>query len=141
MKPTPDIDPSISTEQVCFVIVKVREFEVKEWSSGLTSGSNPSDDSMLEVLETRRNDPVFDELSAFIDGLDEDRQIDLVALAWVGRGDFDIGEWEEARAEAARAHNNRTAAYLLGMPLLSEFLQDALSETGRSCADVEREHL
>lgn len=141
IKPMPEIDLSISTDQACFIIIKAREFEVKEWPSGLESGSNASDDKMVTVLEDRRNDPVFDEIHGFINALDEDRQIDLVALAWVGRGDFTIDEWASARDEAAAAHNNRTAEYLLGMPLLSEFLEDALSDAGRSCEDVEREHL
>lgn len=141
MKAQVEVDLSIATDQLCYIIVKAREFETKEWPSFPESSSNPSDDMMVEVLESRRNDPVFSELSEFINGLDEDQQIDLVALAWIGRGDFEIAEWAEVRAEAARAHNNRTAEYLLGMPLLSEFLEDALHDAGRSCEDVERQHL
>jgi hypothetical protein len=60
-----------------------------------------------------------------------------VALAWVGRGDYDISEWKDARKQAAARHNARTAQYLLGIPLLSEFLEDALSDAGRSCEDEE----
>lgn len=141
MKPIPEIDLSISTDDVCFIIIKGREFAVQTLPSGLEAGSNASDDKMVTVLEQRRNDPVFMELHAFISGLDEDQQIDLVALAWVGRGDFGIEDFAEARAEAAGARNNRTAEYLLGMPLLPDFLEDALSDAGRSCEDVEREHL
>lgn len=137
MHEAPDIEFAIAGDQLCFVIVKAREFEVKEWPALPSEGSNPSDDKMVEVLESRRNDPVFAELRSFINGLDEDRQIDLVTLAWIGRGDYGIDEWEEARKEAAAAHNNRTAEYLLGMPLLSEFLEDAWSEAGRSCEDEE----
>lgn len=140
-KPVAEIDLSISTDQVCFIIIKVREFEVTEAPSGLESGSNASDDKMVAVLEARRNDPVFEEIKAFIDALDVDQQIDLVALAWVGRGDYEMSEWATVREEAAAAHNDRTAEYLLGMPLLSEFLEDALSDAGRSCADLELEHL
>ena len=132
---------TISPEKVCFIIIKAREFEVKEWPSFPDQASNPSDDRMVEVLETRQNDPVFAELTEFISALDEDAQTDLVALAWVGRGDFGIEEWPEARAEAAAAHNERTAEYLLGMPLLPDFLEEALSAAGRSCEEVEREHL
>jgi hypothetical protein len=38
---------------------------------------------------------------------------------------------------AAQAHNNRTASYLLGMPQLSDFLEDALSDFGGSCDEFE----
>ncbi len=140
-KPVAEIDLSISTDQVCYIIIKAREFEVTEVASGLESGSNASDDKMVAVLEARRNDPVFAEIREFINALDVDQQVELVALAWVGRGDYEMSEWATARDEAAAAHNDRTAEYLLGMPLLSEFLEDALSDAGRSCGDLELEHL
>ncbi len=56
-----------------------------------------------------------------------DEQIDLVALMWLGRGDGDLDNWRELRAEASRAHNNRTASYLIGTPMLADYLEEALS--------------
>ena len=41
------------------------------------------------------------------------------------------------REEAARAHNERTAEYLLGEPLLGDFLEEGLSMLGFSCEDYE----
>jgi hypothetical protein len=134
---TPDVELNVSTEQVCFIITKARQFEVKDLPTVSDPGSNESDDRMVGVLEARAGDPVAEEIRAFVEALDEDQQIDLVALAWVGRGDFGIGGWAEARAQAAAAHNDRTADYLLGLPLLSEFLEDALSDCGKSCEDEE----
>lgn len=134
---TPDVELNVSTEQVCFIITKARQFEVKDLPTVSDPGSNESDDRMVGVLEARAGDPVAEEIRAFVEALDEDQQIDLVALAWVGRGDFGIGDWAEARAQAAAAHNDRTADYLLGLPLLSEFLEDALSDCGKSCEDEE----
>ncbi len=134
---TPDIELTVSTEQVCFIIAKARQFEVKDVPTVPDPGSNASDDRMVSVLEARGNDPVAQEIRGFVNALDEDQQIDLVALAWVGRGDYDVNEWTDAREQAAAAHNNRTADYLLGLPLLSEFLEDALTECGRSCEDEE----
>jgi hypothetical protein len=132
---TPDVDLSVSTEQVCFIIAKARQFEVKDVPTISNPGSNASDDRMVSVLEARGNDPAAREIRAFVSAMDEDRQIDLVALTWVGRGDYEISEWAEARQQAAAAHNDRTADYLLGLPLLSEFLEDALSDCGLSCED------
>jgi hypothetical protein len=96
---------------------------------------------MVEVLEARSSDPVYDELLSFINGLTEDEQIDLVALAWMGRGDGDLSDWQDLRDEAARAHNRRTAQYLLGMPLLPDYLEDALSTLDHSCEEVEEDRL
>ena len=100
-------------------------------------GSNPSDDNDVAVLEDHEDDPVVEELTSFIDAMSEDEQIDLVALAWLGRDDFTAKDWEAVREEAARAHNERTAAYLLGMPLLGDFLEEGLSMLGYSCAEFE----
>ncbi len=88
---------------------------------------------MLSVLEDHKDDPVVQELAAVIFAMSEDEQVDLVALTWLGRGDGTLADWSELRAEAARAHNRRTAHYLLGIPLLSDYLEEAISQFGISC--------
>jgi hypothetical protein len=132
---------SIATEKVCFLIIKAREFDAKDAVTDPDDGSNATDDSMISVLEDHGDDPVADEIRGLIRAMNEDEQIDLVALTWLGRGDGAIEDWGDLRAEAARAHNKRTAAYLLGIPLLSDYLEEALSQFGRSCDDVEMGHL
>jgi hypothetical protein len=133
---------SISFEKVCFIIAKAREFDVKDVATVSDEASNPSDDRMVEVLEDRPGeDAVLEELRSLIADMSEDEQIDLVTLAWLGRGDAGVEGWQELRNEAARAHNQRTAAYLLAMPLLPTYLQDALDQLGLSCEDFERENL
>ena len=128
-------DLSISPEKLSFIVAKAREFDVKDVVTDPGDSSNAVDDGMLSVLEDHPDDPVVEELTGFIRALTEDEQIDLVALAWLGRGDGGIEDWDDLRAEAARAHNRRTASYLLGMPLLSNHLEDALSQFGRSCEE------
>lgn len=128
---------SISPEKVCFFILKAREFDVKDAVSDPDSGSNASDDAMIDVLEDHADDPTQQELRSFIDALTEDEQVDLVALTWLGRGDGTIDEWDDLRAEAARLHNNRTAAYLMGKPMLADHLEEALAQFGLSCEDFQ----
>jgi len=128
---------AISPEKVCYIVVKAREFDAKDVVTDPDSASNASDDAMLSVLEDHRDDPVVAELRAAIGALNEDEQIDLVTLAWLGRGDGGVEDWNELRAEAARAHNKRTASYLLGIPLLADFLEEALSELGISFEEFE----
>jgi hypothetical protein len=84
------------------IIIKARQFDVKDVVTDLDDASNATDDSMLSVLEDRWEDPVADEIRGFIGALNEDEQIDLVALAWLGRGEGTIDDWDELRAEAAR---------------------------------------
>jgi hypothetical protein len=133
---------SISSDKVCYIIAKAREFDVKDVPTIPDEASNPSDDRMIEVLEDRPDeDSVLQELRSLIADMSVDEQIDLVALAWLGREDAGAESWQDIRNEAARAHNRRTAAYLLAMPLLPTYLQDALAALGYSCDDFERENL
>jgi hypothetical protein len=132
-----DRELTISPEKVCFVIVKAREFDVKDAVTEPDPGSNPADDQDAAVLEDHADDPVLEELTSFIDALSEDEQIDLVALTWLGRDDYEASDWASVRDEAARAHNRRTSRYLLGMPLLADFLEEGLSMLGHSCEDYE----
>jgi len=132
---------SISRDKICFIALKAREFDVKDVLTDAGDASNPSDDGMISVLEDHRTDPVVRELVGFIRALSQDERADLVALAWLGRGDGGIADWDAMRAEAAREHNNRAASYLLGMPLLSDFLKVGLDKFGGSCVEFESEHL
>lgn len=139
-----EIDPpdvTIEADTVCFIIVKARGFDVKDARSVSNPGSNESDDHMYSVLEDNTDDPVEQELRAVINELNVDEKAELVAMVWLGRGDGGIEEWETLRDEAARVRGRRTAEYLLGIPLLADYLEEAMSLFGWSCADIERDHL
>ena len=128
---------AISAEDVGFLIVKAREFDVKETNSDPDSGSNATDDNMIDVLEDNGSDPVASEIAGFINGLSEEEKIDLVALMRLGRGDGTIEEWDDLRREAAeeRERNRHTARHLLGEPLLGDYLADGLAAFGLSWID------
>lgn len=132
---------SISPEKVCHIVVKAREFDAQDVVTDPNSGSNPTDDGAAAVLEGHTGDPTYRELTDFIQGLTEDEQIDLVTLLWLGRGDGTIDEWDNLRLEAGRLHNDRTAAYLLGTPILADHLEEGLSQFGESCAEFEKGRL
>ena len=128
---------SISSEKVCFLIVKAREFDVQDVDTELEDGSNPGDDRMIDVLEESRDNPVQQELRTFIAELDEDEKADLIGLMRLGRGDGTMEEWQALRDEDLREHSGRIAAYLMGEPLLSDYLEEGLSQFGFSCAEFE----
>lgn len=131
----------ISTDKVCHVIAKARQFDVKEAQSDPDSGSNASDDGMTDVLEDTPDDPTKRELVAFIGAMNVDEQAALVALAWIGRGTYEKSEWKDAVAQARAEHNRRTAQYLLGLPLLGDYLEEGLAAFGEDCEDFDAEHL
>ena len=132
-------DPTltISSESVCFIIIKSREFDAQDVVTDPDSGSNATDDGTASVLEAHADDLTQKELVAFINALSDEEQTDLVALLWLGRGDGTLEDWNDLRDEAQRQHNNRTAAYLLGEPLLSDHLEEGLSQFGLTCEDFE----
>ena len=138
MAEVPDL--LIATDKVCFIVMKARQFDGMVEVSDPGSGSNPIDDGSIDVLEDGADDPVRHELVSFIRALDIDEQIELVALAWLGRGDDDLAGWSELQAQARDRRNDRTATYLLGMPLLPDHLEEGLSLFGESCADMEAGH-
>jgi len=126
---------AISAEKVGFLIEKTREFDVKEAASDLDSGSNGADDNMIDVLADSGEDPVVREITGFINAMTEDEQIDLVALMRLGRGDGTIEEWDDLRREAADGRNRHTASYLLGEPLVSDYLAEGLAAFGLDWSD------
>ena len=127
---------AISAEKVAFLIEKTREFDVKEGVTDPDSGSNATDDNMIDVLEDDGNDPVAREITAFVNALTEDEQVDLIALMRLGRGDGAIEEWDELRREARDARDGPAARHLLGEPLVSDYLAEGLSAFGIDWADA-----
>ena len=132
---------TIGPETVCYIIVKAREFGVKVEPEDLDAGSNPSDDHDVDVLEDFADDPTLEELSSALEALNDDESLDLVALAWIGRGDYTAEDWGEAREQAAEIPVKDRPRYLIGTPLLGDYLEEGLSEFGYSCEDVEVERL
>ncbi len=137
----PDIPPGvelgINPDKVCHIIAKARQFDAKEGLTDPDSGSNASDDGMTDVLEDLPvgQDATRLEIVEFIRALDEDEQVNLVALAWLGRGTYELPEWNEALREARSQHNKRVAEYLLGLPLLGDYLEEGLAAFGENCGE------
>ncbi|MFZ1991727.1 MAG: DUF3775 domain-containing protein [Alphaproteobacteria bacterium] len=132
---------TISPDKVFFIIVKAREFDAKEELSDPDSGSNPSDDKDIDILEEKADDPTFEELASAIRALNIDEQLDLLALTWIGRGDFDAADWKTARAEAAGVGHKHVTRYLVHTPLLSDYLTGAMADLGYDFEDLEKNRL
>lgn len=82
------------------------------------------------LAEEESEDMTEEELRELIADLNVDEAADLVALVWVGRGDYDASEWADAVAAARERGNRRTASYLLGMPMLADHLEEGLDALG-----------
>jgi len=118
---------NLPLDKVSFIILKAREYDVKESDSDPDEGSNAIDDGETDVLTDNGEDPVREELLGAIRSLNDDERIRLVALAWIGRGTYGLDEWREAVDTARSEHSRRTAEYLLSLPLLGDYLEDGLA--------------
>ncbi len=123
---------SINPDIVCSIIDKAREFHAKE---GVvipeTRTSEASDaDWAYQVLADHRSDLTYLELKSEIENLEPDQQTTLVALMWLGRGDYDVSEWKTALKDARSRKSGPTADYLLATPLVSDYLEEGLDLLG-----------
>jgi Protein of unknown function (DUF3775) len=127
-RPMPEINPA----KVCFIIEKSREY-LSEDLGIEPDPTNPTDDDERVMLTGAAGHAIRRELVEFIKDLDVDEAAALVALTWIGRGDFEPEDWRTAVAEAKERAVGPTWKYLLGMALLPDYLEDALDAFGRSC--------
>lgn len=125
----------ISAENVCYVIAKARALDVKVEPADLDDASD--EDMMVRILEDYEDDPTFEELRSFLAAQNDEALQDLLALTWLGRGDGTIDDWDEIMAEVRDPRERHTIDYLLGTPLLGDYLEEGLSQFGRSCEEFE----
>ncbi|NIA71181.1 DUF3775 domain-containing protein [Pelagibius litoralis] len=129
------IELDLNPGTVCFLIAKARAFDVKVAAPEQDTVSQPGEDDMHDVLEDYGDDPVAEEIRQVIEDLNEEQQAELVAMIWVGRGDFDRSEWPAALAAANERHTGPSSAYLLGMPLFGDLLEEGFTTLGHRCED------
>lgn len=128
----------IALDKVCELIVRARAVDVKEGMTDPASGSNPIDDGSTDVLTSTPNDMTESEIRDMIEGLNEDERHDLIALVYLGRGDFEPDEWGAAvRLARERDDAGRVPAsdWLLGIPNLADLLDEGLAAMGRNCTE------
>jgi hypothetical protein len=126
-----------SLEKLAYIIVKAREYDAEVPSEGLEDGSNPADDGEMGILEATPDNPTGAELSAALEDLNEDEIVEVLALTWLGRGDYAASEWKEALEAARATHDERAVAYLLETPNLGDLIEEGLAELGISIIDEE----
>jgi hypothetical protein len=123
---------TIPHEALCYIIAKAREFAAVAPGECEDLGSNTADDDERAILLDTPQDPTALELREAIDGLNVDEREELLALIWVGRGDFGATEWMQAIRQARNIRNKSAADYLVGTPLLADYLEGGLSAIGES---------
>lgn len=118
----------INPETVEHIIERAHQYQTRDAARAL---DDDDEDAVLEELDEETfhdvADPVYLELKGAIDDLEPDQQVSLVALMWLGRGDYIPSEWESALERAGESWNERTAEYLIRTPLLADYLSEGLA--------------
>jgi hypothetical protein len=128
---------TIPLEKLAYIIEKAREFDA-EVPSDAEEGSNAADDDEREILLDTPENPTEQELRDAIDGLGIPERQELLALMWLGRGDYDAESWSEALQQARQTQSASETTYLLGTPLLGEYIEEGVSALGLSLEDFQR---
>ena len=128
-----EFDLGISLEAVAAIVDAARAVQEGEESGALAR--DEEDEEGLEAEDDENMDE--DALRAFIAELNEDEQASLIALAWVGRGDYSGAEFDDARNLAKERNIRDAAEYLLGIDMLGDMLEEGLAELGLSVEDAD----
>lgn len=123
----------INTETICFIISKSSAFQAKEKVVIPEEPLSPTDDWSRQVLADHIDDYTFQEVKSVIQDMSVEEQISLVALMWIGRGDFSKEEWDIAYATARDEHTTWTTEYLMSTPYVSEYLTEGLNQFKKYC--------
>ena len=130
---TIDISPS----KVARIIIRAREIDAKtgRWDT-------PGDEAEADtILESRPSDATEDEVKSYIADLNSDEQAALVAIMWIGRDTFGPDDYAEAVETAQHERSSPTEEYLLGIPLLSDYLTSGLEALGYDAEEYIDAHL
>jgi hypothetical protein len=123
---------NLPIDTLAFIVGKAREFDAQVEVDDPDPGSNPIDDRQVGILQDARDNPAEAELVAVLSSLNDDQLTELLALLWVGRGDYAKAEWPEAMRAAREARNKRVVRYLAGTPMLGDLIAEGLAELGVS---------
>jgi hypothetical protein len=121
---------NIQVDKLRDIVLRARAFDIEDFPDEPDPGSDPDSVQDAEERLDAGDDPTEMELRELIDDLNDDEVIDVIALVWIGRGDFGIEELEDARALARERHQGKSSKYLMGIPTLAEYLSEGAADAG-----------
>ncbi|MGH6950630.1 MAG: DUF3775 domain-containing protein [Vitreimonas sp.] len=130
--PEPPADFAIDQATLAYIALKAKAFDALVGADDPTDASDSADDRFVDALEDEADNPAQRELAAAIAGLDADAKATLVALTWLGRGDYEAEDWGEALAVARERAQGSTTRYLMGVPLLGDYIEEGADKLGIS---------
>lgn len=116
---------AVNPDTVHRLMELAREFHTQDWVE-VPDDPISLEDIEPDILSSYSGDPILGEFRSIIEDLDQDQQVQVVALMWLGRGDYEPDEWESLLQDADDAWTDYTADYLLAHPLLADHLREGL---------------
>ena len=129
------VELNIAVDTISTIISMARLFDSESDGTVPDNGAGEGNVTGIEdetIGHSGESGPISEELREAIDDLNDDEVVDLIAIAWVGRGDFGREEWGEARALARERHRRHSADYLMGIPALGDYLEEGLATLGHN---------
>lgn len=124
-----EVNPDI----VCRLIELAREFHAQEDVVIPFEPGDLGDDWPVQILAAHAGDSTLQVFRSLVEELSPEEQQEIVALLWLGRGDYALDEWRDALEYAAEAWNEATADYLIAHPLLADYLTEGLDQHDYRC--------
>lgn len=128
---------NIGLDKIQDIVLRARAFDNEDFPDEADPGAEADATQDREENLDEGDDPTEAELRELIDDLNDDEVVDLIALVWIGRGDFDIGELPEARDLARERHQGSSSRYLMGIPTLAEYLAEGVAAAGYDLEGLE----
>jgi hypothetical protein len=129
---------TILLERLGYIIEKAREFDAEvPVDSGAATGSDAADDDERQILVDAADNPTEDELRDALDSLNLDEREEFLALMWLGRGDYTAADWPEAFRQAHDSGSATETGYLVGTPLLADYLEEGAAALDLSLDGLE----
>jgi len=138
------MDPVTPLETLCRIVLRAREYDAQvpgEYDADEDADNvDDEDEGSLSVLDDDINDSVEEELRSILEDLGEDQLMEVVAFCWVGAGNYEASDWDEALQEAQEMYNDgggeTLIEELLEMPMLPSVLEGGLAAFDLSCDGV-----
>lgn len=110
------------------LVLRFNAVVAKEGTDISDLGGNASDDEVTVTLQETEGDLSRNEITQEIESMNDEQQDALVALFWIGRGDAEPAAWEQTKALARQQHEGLVSRYLLGRPMVGEYLTEGLEK-------------
>ncbi|MAK60445.1 MAG: hypothetical protein CMK09_05665 [Ponticaulis sp.] len=126
----------VSEDSLAAIIQEARAYEEIVPETDVEDGADELDERDAPPHDEGLGHPERQVLMEAIRALSMGRQEALVAVCWIGRGDYEAEEWDEALKFAAERDNGNVAGYLAGIPMLADYLEAGAAALGINLSDT-----